>query len=399
MTDQKIIIFGAGRIGRSFIGQLFSEGGYEVVFIDISVPVIGELNRRGQYEIVIKSKSEKTITVKNVRGVDIRDEEQVKKEMSEADIIAVSVGINSLSFVMPVIAAGLKKRYEIAGSRPVDIIIAENMRNAAAYIRSQLREYLPADYPIEKLVGLVETSIGKMVPLMPEKLAKIDILKVFAEPYNTLIVDKKAFLNPIPSIEGLSPKENMKAWVDCKLFIHNLGHATTAYWAYFYNPHLQYIWEALEIPHIYSTVRATMQQAAELLVKRYPDDFSMGYLDCHINDLLQRFSNKVLGDTIFRVGCDLSRKLGPDDRLAGAVRLAISIHMPYDKILKALIAGCHFRAKDEHGNMFPADLEFIEIYEQGIAEVLSNVCGFDEVNYARIFSEAEAIEDRLHLMR
>ena len=33
--NKKMVQFGAGNIGRSFIGQLFSRSGYEVVFVDI----------------------------------------------------------------------------------------------------------------------------------------------------------------------------------------------------------------------------------------------------------------------------------------------------------------------------------------------------------------------------
>jgi mannitol-1-phosphate 5-dehydrogenase len=399
MTNQKIIIFGAGRIGRSFIGQLFSKGGFEVVFVDISLPVIHELNRRRKYDVIIKSKVDKKITVSNVRGVDARNEGDVAEEISDARIMAVSVGINALSGIMPLIAVGLKERYKRSVIDAIDIIIAENMRDGARYFREELSKYLPHDYPLEKLVGLVETSIGKMVPIIPENIMKKDILKVFAEPYNTLILDKSAFKNPIPDVEGLSPKDNMKAWVDRKLFIHNLGHAATAYWGFFYNQHFKHIWEALEVPRIYSTVRATMKQSAKLLEKKYPEDFSISELDHHINDLLQRFSNQALGDTIYRVGCDLPRKLGPHDRLAGAIKLALSMDMPYDKILKALIAGCHFRAKSEKGYMYPADVEFVKTYEKGISEVLINISGFDKNNYPRIFTEAEEIENKLHLLK
>ncbi len=397
--NKKIIIFGGGKIGRSFIGQLFSAGGFEVVFVDISLSIIDALNKKGKYEVVIKSDIDTSIIVENVRGVDARNVKLVAQEITDASILAVSVGLNALPHIIPLIAEGLKERYKLNNSSAIDIIIAENMRNAAQYFNEQLSKYLPENYPLNDLTGLVETSIGKMVPIMSEKIEKEDALRVFAEPYNTLILDKKAFKNPIPDIKGLAPKENMKAWVDRKLFIHNLGHAATAYWGFFYDSRFQYIWEALEVPRIFSTIRDTMLQAAALLLRKYPEEFTIEQLTDHIDDLLSRFRNKALGDTIYRVGCDLMRKLGPEDRLAGAIRLAISFNMPYDKILKALIAGCEFRAKDERGEMHPSDIQFIKIYEKGITEVLKTVCGFDEINYKQIITEGEQIANKLHLLR
>jgi mannitol-1-phosphate 5-dehydrogenase len=398
-VNKKIVIFGGGKIGRSFIGQLFSAGGFEVVFVDISLPVINELNIRKSYEVVIKAEVEQIIIVKNVRGVDARDKKRVAEEINDATILAVSVGMNALPHIIPLIAEGLKERYKTDKNKAIDIIIAENMRNAAQYFNDNLKSLLPEDYPLNDLVGLVETSIGKMVPIMPEKIEKEDVLKVFAEPYNTLILDKKAFKNPIPDIKGLSPKDNMKAWVDRKLFVHNLGHAATAYWGFFYDSRFQYVWEALEVPRIFTTVRDTMLQSAALLLKKYPDEFTIEHLTDHVDDLLNRFRNKALGDTIYRVGCDLMRKLGPEDRLAGAIRLAVELNMPYDKILKALIAGCEFRAKDERGEMHPSDIQFTKIHEKGIAEVLKKVCGFNDVNFSQIISEGEQMANKLHLLR
>ena len=46
----KLVIFGAGNIGRSFIGQLFSRAGYEIVFIDIDPIILNELNTRAATE-------------------------------------------------------------------------------------------------------------------------------------------------------------------------------------------------------------------------------------------------------------------------------------------------------------------------------------------------------------
>jgi mannitol-1-phosphate 5-dehydrogenase len=96
------------------------------------------------------------------------------------------------------------------------------------------------------------------------------MLQVFAEPYNTLILDKKGFKNNIPDIPGLSPKKNIRAWVDRKLFIHNLGHASAAYAGHLFNPEFTYVYEALAVPEIHSLVRETMLQSANLLLIRYP---------------------------------------------------------------------------------------------------------------------------------
>lgn len=395
IRKNKIVIFGAGKIGRSFIGQLFSLGGYDVVFVDVNKQIIDELNDRRNYHVIIKSEKEEVINITHVRGVSADDELSVASEVATAGIVSVSVGLHGLRKIFPALAKGLVKRYEIDNQSALDIIIAENMRNADAFFRGELKKLMPPWYPFERLIGLVETSIGKMVPIMLQKDMEADILQVFAEPYNTLILDKKAFKNPIPQIVGLSPKENMKAWVDCKLFIHNLGHAAAAYIGYLYNPGFVYLHEALTVPKVHDLVRETMLQSADLLIKKYPGEFSKEHLTEHIDDLLARFQNKALGDTIFRVGCDLMRKLGPEDRLAGAIKTAIVFKLPYDKILFALICGFHFRATDEYGNMFPQDAEFTNRCKKGTGHVLETICGFDPIPYKRLFEEVQDIDRQL----
>jgi len=386
--QDKLVLFGAGKIGRSFIAQLFSRGGYEVVFIDVFQPVIDELNVRHNYNVVIKGNPETVVNIKNVRAVYAGDAAQVTREIVNARIVAVSVGLNGLKSIIPLIANGLIRRYELPGALPLDIIIAENLRNAAEFVNEELIKSLPEGYPINDRVGLIETSIGKMVPIMLKKDMDEDILQVFSEPYNTLILDKKGFKNPIPVIDGLAPKENMKAWVDRKLFIHNLGHATAVYLGYLLHPQAVFLYEVLSDIELKDKVRNTMLQAANILLKKYPGEFTLDALTEHIDDLLKRFQNKALGDTLFRVGCDLQRKLSAEDRLAGAIHLASGLHLPYDLILNALVAGCHFRATNEAGNRLDSDCEFDKIYAKGIKEVLTTVCGFDETIHASLIEKA-----------
>lgn len=196
-------------------------------------------------------------------------------------------------------------------------------------------------------------------------------------------------------MEGLAPKENMKAWVDRKLFVHNLGHAATAYLGYARHPEFVYLYEALGISAIKKEVREVMLQSANLLLAKYPGEFTLEALVDHIDDLLSRFQNRALGDTIFRVGCDLKRKLGPDDRLVGAIRLALELGLPYDKILHVLVCGFHFRATDENGDLLPGDEIFADKFAQGLPHVLQSVCGFDEKLDWPVFQEADSLEKRL----
>jgi mannitol-1-phosphate 5-dehydrogenase len=376
--NRKIVIFGAGRIGRSFIGQLFSRSGFEVVFVDTSKQLTDTLTRRKQYKVIFKNNTgDKILHIKNVRGVCLYDSEKVTRELATSGIAALCVGQQGLTEAVPAVARALVLRRELFGDQPLDIIIAENMRNSEQYLSAELSRYLPQNFPLGQIAGLVETSIGKMVPIMSQKDIEEDPLQVIAEPYNTLIVAKNGFRNPVPKVFNLEHKENIKAWVDRKLFIHNLGHATTAYLGFRKHPHAVYIYDLLDDPEILEAVRRTMMQSADILIALYPVEFTHSQLTAHIDDLLCRFRNKALGDTVFRVGCDLYRKLSPDDRLSAPIKSAISLNKPFDLILNSLIAGISFRARDENGNFFPTDKIFFSEAELGINHVLRNICGLE----------------------
>ncbi len=360
VDDRKIIIFGAGKIGRSFIGQLFGCGGYQVVFADVNQMVVDALNHQGCYRVIIKGEADEEIIVRNVKAISALNTSITREAVATAGTLAVSVGKNALEKVIPVIAAGLEIRYDICPDNPLDIIIAENMREAGISMKEQLVKNLPSVYPFDKLVGLVETSIGKMVPIMTAQELEKDPLIVFAEPYNTLILDKKGFRSPIPDIRGLAPKENIKAWVDRKAFIHNLGHATAAYYGHYHHPEAIYMYEILDDRDVLQFTKNVMSQAADILIAEYPSDFNNHDLEDHIDDLIFRFRNKGLRDTIFRVGQDLRRKLAADDRFIGAIHLAMKHALPHDLILKAMSYGLNFRAIDETGNFFHSDVTFLE---------------------------------------
>jgi len=371
----KLVLFGAGNIGRSFIAPLFVESGYEVVFVDINEHLLSEINRRGAYTVVVVSEDRpaQKVPVRGVRAVDGRDTAAVVEELATTTVAATAVGKAALSAVARSVAAGMSERRR-RGSGPLDVILAENVRDAAAIVRKEVASVTGATDDL----GLVETSIGKMVPIVPASEAERDPLIVYAEPYNTLIVARTGFKGEIPGIEGLKPVDDIRAYVDRKLFIHNLGHAACAYFSFVHNPEVTRIATAMADPLIRPAVRTAMEQSAQALHATYPDAFSLDALYEHITELLQRFANAALGDTIHRVGRDLPRKLGRDDRIVGAMRLCAAQELPFGAIAEVYRAATSFLATDEQGLPSPADEKTVRsVQAHGLEWATHSVSGLD----------------------
>ena len=66
---KKAVHFGAGNIGRGFIGLLLSKAGYHVTFIDIIDELVDDINRLGKYNVQIAGSPDK-ITVENISAID-----------------------------------------------------------------------------------------------------------------------------------------------------------------------------------------------------------------------------------------------------------------------------------------------------------------------------------------
>ncbi len=176
----KAVMYGAGNIGRGFIGALFSQAGYEVTFVDVANPVVDALNCRNSYPVrVISSDGFEDISVNNVRAVNGKDIDATAKAIAEADIMATAVGVNILKFIIPNLIAGLRLRIK-KGNAPFNIIICENLMDANKVLEGMLMaELTPEEQSwFSQNVGLVEASIGRMVPIQTDDMKDGDNLRV-----------------------------------------------------------------------------------------------------------------------------------------------------------------------------------------------------------------------------
>ncbi len=388
------VVFGAGNIGRSFVGAIFAKNGLKVMFVDADANLVNNLTSRKGYRILIKrnNQADEVVQVSNIDAIHSSQTDRIIELLGDCRICATSVGQAALPKVVPVIAEGIKRR-ELLSHRPLDVIIAENIRSGADYFRKILAENGCNGYR----TGLVETSIGKMVPIMTKEDLADDPLALHAEEYNTLILDKQGFKNDVPDFPEIKAVQNIAAWVDRKLFIHNLGHAASAYLGFQFSPDKKLIADILENEGIRHKVRSTMKESAAALVREYPEDFTVKDMDDHIDDLILRFRNRALGDTVFRVGRDLPRKLNRDDRIIGAAGLCIKHGLPFEDILDVFAAAVTFTAPDQNGKPFERDVEFVrKLKSDGLKKTLTEMCSLNSEEDSKLL---EAIERRMNPSR
>jgi mannitol-1-phosphate 5-dehydrogenase len=313
-------MYGAGNIGRGFIGEIFYLSGYEPTFIDVAEPVVDALNREGRYPVRILSGdgSCEDRWIEGVRAVNGRNTEAAADAIAGADIMATAVGVRVLPLIAPVIAAGLKKRFA-CGDMPLNIIICENLVDADKALERLIKEHLSEKEQavFDERIGLVKASIGRMVPLQTEQMQDGNPLRVCVEAYGLLPVDRAAFKGSIPALQGMCPFDNFDLYVKRKLFIHNMGHAACAYLGMIRGDTC--IYEAAACGGILFIAQNAMLESAGALSAHY--HAPLADMHAHIIDLLRRFSNKTLADTCARVGADTARKLGNGDRFIGALRL------------------------------------------------------------------------------
>ncbi len=335
---KKFIMYGAGNIGRGFIGPLFSKSGYSVGFIDINQQVISKLNEDNSYPVnVVTSNENVEHIIKNVYGIDGTNLDLVASEISKADVMATAIGVNVLKFIAKPIALGLKKRFE-EGAKPLNIIICENMIGADGYLKGLIKDQIPEySKEIDEKIGFVEASIGRMVPALPEEKKQGNFLRVAVEPYDILPIDKDALKGEISDVKNIYPFSPFNLFIQRKLFMHNMSHATCAYLGYLKN--YEYVYEAVNDYEIrYVAYRALTQSALALSIENNVD---IKILLEHAENLLYRFQNVALGDTIERVGKDTIRKLSENDRLIGALNLCEK-HGVSSNILCVAIASAMF---------------------------------------------------------
>ena len=306
--------FGAGNIGRGFIGNLLFHSGYETVFVDVNAEIVHLLNEKNEYKVVLAEPGQQEDVIKNVRAINSAENpDQVIEAIAKADLVTTAIGPNILPLIAGLVAEGLRNRAE-QSDRPLNIIACENMIGGSTLLKEKVYEKLTKAEiaQFDALFGFPDSAVDRIVPNQTNE----DKLMVKVEPFYEWVVEETKLVGEKPDIPGITYVQDLVPYIERKLFTVNTGHALAAYFGYYYGE--EFINKAMENPQIYELVEGALSESGEFLAKKY--GFNAEDHAKYIQKILHRFSNSHIVDEVTRVGRSPIRKLGPNDRLVSPAR-------------------------------------------------------------------------------
>lgn len=342
-NQPQAIHFGAGNIGRGFIGALLAESGYFVVFADVDAKLIKELNRHDTYEVHVLDEIERTEEIHSYSGI-LSQTDDVLHAIAQPHtrLITTAVGVNVLPRIAPMIAKGLQER-RAAGDGSLNIIACENMVGQTDMLGKHVRRYLSDEENawLADNIGFANCSVDRIVPSPPQMENPLDI---GVEDFSEWAVDRNALRTPItPPVRGMTLTDSLTAYIERKLYTLNCAHAIAAYLGFAYG--LEMIDQALANPEILQDVRGALGESGAALIRKHGFDESEH--EQYIARVLRRLVNPRLHDDVLRVGRQPLRKLAKGDRLLGPVAMAREYGLPIDYLARGIAAAFLFELEDD----------------------------------------------------
>ncbi|AXK47106.1 mannitol-1-phosphate 5-dehydrogenase [Brachybacterium saurashtrense] len=328
----KAVHFGAGNIGRGFVGLLLHEAGYEVVFSDVAAPLVESLQQAESYTVSTVGQHPTTTVVDGFRALNSAQQpEALTEEIASAEMVTTAVGAHILRFVAPNIAAGIAARP--AGAPPLAVLACENAINATDLLEQEIRAAYQGEDLDEKAL-FANTAVDRIVPVQAEGAG----LDVTVEDFHEWAVERGPFDGHEPGVPGITWVDDLGPYIERKLFTVNTGHATTA-WHGWAAGHAT-IAEAIRDPAVAVEVETVLGETSALLIAEY--GFDAEEMASYRAKVLGRFANTALPDPVERVGRSPLRKLSRHDRIIGPAAALAERGLGHDGLLTALGAALAF---------------------------------------------------------
>ncbi|MFW5412921.1 mannitol-1-phosphate 5-dehydrogenase [Aerococcus urinaeequi] len=367
----KAVHFGAGNIGRGFIGEILHKNDFDITFVDINETLIDALNARDSYEIEYADDAHQRLTISGFSGLNNgKEPEAVAQAVAEADIVTTAIGPNILPYIAELIANGIKLRRENDDTRPMDIVACENMIGGTDFLNEKVSAYFDeADRVyVDQYIGFPNAAVDRIVPMQSHE----DPLFVSVEPFSEWVIDQTNVKGTQIKLDGVLYVEDLLPYIERKLFSVNTGHATTAYTGKYFG--YETIDQALEDEKVLQQLKAVLAETGALLVEKW--GFDQEAHAAYANKIVGRFQNSHISDAITRVARTPIRKLGYDERFIRPIREAKERGLSYDALLATVAYIFEYNdAEDEQSQELQKMLA-----EQPLNQVIQTVTGLGDAD-------------------
>jgi len=377
MTENKnIVIWGAGKIGRGFIAELFHAENYQITFVDQSESLINVLNQRGAYHVIL-AKGENDISkiqVSGYKAFTTKQTNEIQESINAASIVAIGVFPKFYDEVASQLRENILKRKQKIGSAPLDILLCTNLIHAGPIFKKSLYQNLSNEEQqyFDRNIGIVESLVIRICPDPDQRIVINDPLVVLTNGYPILPVDTDAFRGEIPSMPSLRLVKDMRAEETRKIYTYNMCHAVLSYLGNLRGYKL--LVECLADEEIKNVALGALQGISIALQKEY--SFSASEMQVWIDGVIDQTNNPAVGDTVIRSAADPIRKLNKDDRLIGPALLCIRNGIIPTNITYAIGAALNFIDANDNASKKLREL----INSEGIRPAVQQVCGLSKEN-------------------
>ena len=332
----RAVHFGAGNIGRGFVGLLLDEAGYQLTFADVSEALIEQLKAADSYTVHEVGEGGREHVISGFSAINSTTEpEALTAAIAEADVVTCAVGPTILKFIAPAVRAGIDAR---SANQPRLVVMAcENAINATDNLKAHVLGEDAAD--VEAKAVFANTAVDRIVPNQPEGMG----LDVNVEPYYEWAIEEPAFDGNPPSIPGATFVPSLAPFIERKLFTVNTGHAATAYFGY--GAGIEKISDVLADEQLKAKVYAVLQETKSLLVAKH--DFEPEAQEAYVQKILKRFANPELPDTVVRVGRSPLRKLSRHERFVGPAAELAERGMASTALTEAMLGAMLFDVAED----------------------------------------------------
>ncbi|MQS88910.1 mannitol-1-phosphate 5-dehydrogenase [Companilactobacillus mishanensis] len=361
--------FGAGNIGRGFIGETLASNGFSIHFVDVNSTIIDALDSRHEYDIELAAEGHKKIHVEKVDGINNKDNpEKVVEAIQNTDMVTTAIGPKILPFIADLIAQGISARKANNNTTTLDVLACENMIGGSQFLKGEVYKHLSDEDKkfADEYIGFPNAAVDRIVPIQHHE----DPLAVSVEPFKEWVVDESQMKHPEIKLDSVVYVKDLQPYIERKLFSVNTGHATVAYTGEYLG--YKTIGDAIQDNKVLDQVKGALKETGDLLIHKW--NFDPAEHKAYQDKILSRFQNKYISDDILRVGRTPIRKLGYDERFIRPIRELKERNLDYSVLLDTVGMMLTF---DEPKDSESVDLQK-KLSEKTPKEVVTEVTGLKD---------------------